>query len=145
MNCRHENILRCEGGYNDDWLANKSIGWLNITGAFSTVRFQILRDVLKLNAKFKSSFQNSQAGLQTKHLIGFVEFRDQSQPLFTNRLVNSETNFRTSQRISELRNEVRNITVKGYLKSTVKLLIFEISVSFCHLIMIFSAQITLKM
>ena len=35
MNCRHENILHCEGGYNDDWLANKSIGWLNITGAFS--------------------------------------------------------------------------------------------------------------
>ena len=28
-------------------------------------------------------------------------------------------NFRTSQRTSELRNEVRNITVKSYLKSTV--------------------------
>ena len=29
------------------------------------------------------SCQNLQAGLQTNHLIGFVEFGSQSQPLFT--------------------------------------------------------------
>ena len=58
-------------------------------------RFQITLhcNISNFVAKFKSSFQNSQAGLYTKHLIGFDEFRDQSQPLFTNRLANSKMNF----------------------------------------------------
>ena len=34
--------------------------------------------------------------------------------LFTNRLANSEMNFWTSQRISELHNEVWSITLKSY-------------------------------
>ena len=50
------------------------------------------------------------------NLIGFIEFRSQSQPLFTNWLANSEmnlaTNFRTSQRSSEC-------YIESYLKPTI--------------------------
>ena len=54
-----------------------------------------------------------------KHLNGFVEFRGHSQPLFTNRLVYSKMNFKTNLPTSQGLKEVRNLTVKRLLKSTV--------------------------
>ena len=80
----------------------------------------------KLGSSSRSSKVNSRIrkpvcklSKATKHLMPFVEFRGQSQPFFTNQLPNSEMDFCTSRRTSELRKEVRNITVKSYLKSTV--------------------------
>ena len=63
------------------------------TMSYSRFQLTFYCDIPNFVATFKSSFQNSRAGLITKHLIGFFEFRGQSQPLYTNRLTNSEINF----------------------------------------------------
>ena len=77
-------------------------------------------------AKFGNSLRSSKVHFRIrkpapKHLIGFTNFRRQSELLFTNRLANSEmnlllnfaTNFPTLQRISELRSEVNEINNKA--------------------------------
>ena len=55
-------------------------------------------------------------------MIGFDEFRDQSQPLFTNGLVNSEMNFWTSQQSSGYYSEkLSEIDCKAWLTLVVRI------------------------
>jgi hypothetical protein len=84
---------------------------------------------------FRTSFRTSQIRCQVQKFImkftnrfvnwafdWLVWFNSQSETLFTNLFVNFIMNFWTWQRICEVRNEVRNLTVKSPLKLTVRLI-----------------------